>query len=121
MDLTRIIFSVLVAGLLVVTGGGKVLRLPFSRGGAKQLGLSLTFWSITGALELAAAAGLVWGIWFIPFGITAAVGVVALMIGAIVFRFRSGSEPARRGAVSDVILGAIAIGIIVLSVLVLAA
>ena len=119
MDIARIILSIVVAVLLVATGGGKVLRLKFSQVGREQLKLPQWFWVLTGSLELAAVVGFVWGIWFIPFGIAAATGVVLLMIGAIVFRFRSGLSAAKRGSVADVVLLLISAVIIVLSVAVL--
>jgi DoxX-like family len=119
VNTVRVILSIVVALLLVATGGGKVLRLKYSQPGREQLRLSSVFWSITGSLELAAVVGLVWGIWFVPFGLASAIGVVLLMIGAIVFRFRSGSAAARRGAVADIVLLLISTAIIVLSVLAL--
>jgi hypothetical protein len=115
----RVILSIVVALLLVATGGGKVLRLKYSQPVREQLRLSPVFWSVTGSLELAAVVGFVWGIWFVPFGLAAAIGVVLLMIGAIVFRFRSGSATARHGAVADIVLLLISTAIIVLSVLAL--
>jgi hypothetical protein len=116
MNIARIVVSIVVALLLIVTGGGKVLRLPFSRANRDVLGVSPTFWIVTGALELAAVVGLVWGIWFPPFGIAAAIGVALLMIGAIVFRFRAADAGARRGFVADVVLFLIAVAIIVLTI-----
>ncbi len=119
MDLARIILSTVLALLLVVTGGGKVLRLEFSKGNQVALGVSPRFWFVTGCLELAAVVGLVWGLWFVPFGVAAAVGVIALMIGAIAFRFRTGEAKDRRGAVADVVVGLIAAATAVLGVLVI--
>jgi hypothetical protein len=114
MEIARIVLSVVVALLLLVTGGGKVLRLEFSKGNRVALGISPAFWIVTGVLELAAVVGLVWGIWFVPFSIAAAIGVVLLMIGAITFRFRSGDAKNRRGSVADVVLALLAVAIIVL-------
>jgi hypothetical protein len=117
MGLPRIILSIVVALLLLFTGGGKVLSLPYSAAGRKQLGLSIGFWRLTGALELAAVVGLVGGIWFVPLGIAAAAGVVLLMIGAIAFRVRASDDKARRGVYADILLLIIAGAIIVLSLL----
>jgi uncharacterized membrane protein YphA (DoxX/SURF4 family) len=120
VDLARIILSTILALLLVVTGGGKVLRLEFSKGNQVALGVSPRFWFVTGCLEIAAVVGLVWGLWFVPFSIAAAVGVVGLMIGAIVVRFRTGEKKDTRGAVADVVVGLIAAGVAVLGVLAIA-
>jgi len=119
VELARIVLSTVLALLLVVTGGGKVLRLEFSRGNQVALGVSPRFWFVTGCLEIAAVVGLVWGLWFIPFSIAAASGVVLLMIGALVFRFRTGEARVRRGGVADVVVGLVAVVIIVLGALVL--
>jgi hypothetical protein len=119
VDLARIILSIVLALLLVVTGGGKVLRLEFSKGNQVALGVSPRFWFVTGCLEIAAVAGLVWGLWFVPFSIAAAIGVVALMIGAIVFRFHSGDAKNKRGSVADVVVGLLAAATAVLGVLVI--
>src|ERR1700712_4338488 len=89
MEIARIILSVLLALLLVVTGGGKILDLPFSRGNRDRLSVHPTFWRVTGLLEVAATVGLAWGIWFVPFGLAASIGVDLLMIGAVGFRLRS--------------------------------
>jgi hypothetical protein len=120
VDLARIILSTLLALLLVVTGGGKVLRLEFSKANQVALGLTLRFWFETGCLEIAAVVGLVWGLWFVPFSIAAAAGVVGLMIGAIVIRFRTGDTKIKRGAVADVVVGLIAASIAVLGALIIA-
>jgi len=119
METARVVLSVVVALLLLVTGGGKVLRLEFSKGNRVALGVSPRFWVITGVLELAAVVGLVWGIWFVPFGIAAAIGVVLLMIGAIAFRFRSGDAKNKRGAIADVVLALLGAAIVVLGFLAL--
>ncbi len=117
MEIARTVISIVVALLLLVTGGGKVLDLPFSRGNREQLKVHPVFWRVTGALEVAATVGLVWGIWFVPFGLAAAIGVVLLMIGALVFRFRTGDPKIRQQGVADIVIGLIAAAIVVLSVL----
>jgi hypothetical protein len=117
MDIARIIISIVMAVLLLFTGGGKVLRLKFSQVGREQLKLPQWFWVLTGSLELAAVVGLVWGIWYVPFGLVAAIGVAVLMIGAVLFRFRSGDAGARRGSLADIPLFLGAVALIVLNAL----
>jgi DoxX-like family len=117
MEIARIILSVVLALLLLVTGGGKVLDLPFSRGNRDALHVHPTFWRITGVLELAAVAGLIWGVWFVPFGLAAAIGVVLLMLGAMGFRFRTRDAGIIRMAVADVVVLLLAAAVVVLSAL----
>jgi uncharacterized membrane protein YphA (DoxX/SURF4 family) len=75
MDIARIVLSILLGLMLLVTGGGKVLDLPFSRGNRESLSVHPVFWRVTGVLEVAATVGLIWGIWFVPFALAAAIGV----------------------------------------------
>ena len=119
MELARVILSVILALLLVVTGGGKVLDLPYSRGNLEALRVHPTFWRIIGVLELAAVVGLVWGIWFVPFGLAAAIGVVLLMLGAMGFRIRTRDAGIIRMAIADVVVLLMAGAVVVLSALAL--
>jgi hypothetical protein len=114
MELARIILSIVLALLLVVTGGGKVLGLPYAHANRDKLSVHPTFWRVIGCLELAAAVGLVWGIWFVPFGIAAVAGVALLMIGAVVFRVRARDRAVLRDGIADIVLFALAIVLIVL-------
>jgi hypothetical protein len=117
MEIARVVLSVLVAVLLLGTGGGKVLRLGYSQPGRTELGLSQAFWSFTGSLELLATIGLVAGIWVVPLGLAAAVGVVALMIGALSFRLRTRDPKVIRGVIADIVVAILAAAVVVLSIL----
>ena len=119
MEIARIVLSVLMAVLLLVTGGGKILDLPFSRGNRDRLSVHPTFWRVTGLLEVLATVGLAWGIWFVPFGLAAAVGVDLLMIGALVFRLRTRDPAIRREGIADVVVFLLALIVVVLSILAL--
>jgi hypothetical protein len=119
MEIARVILSVVLALLLLVTGGGKVLDLRFSRGNRDRLSVHPTFWRVTGLLEVAATVGLAWGIWFVPFGLVAAIGVALLMIGAFGFRIRSRDKAILREGVADIVVFVLAAVMIVLSVLAL--
>jgi hypothetical protein len=94
MFITRLIFDVLLALLLLSTGGGKLRQLPSSLAIRDSLGLSNRAWKTIGALELVAVVGLLVGIWIPVAGLLASAGVVALMIGAIVVRARVGQKTA---------------------------
>lgn len=117
MELARIIISVVLAVMLVITGSGKVLGLGYANGNRDALNVHPVFWRITGGLEVAAAVGLIWGLWYVPFGIAAAIGLVLLMIGAIVFRMRTGKREVKVQAVADVIVLLLAAAVVVLGFL----
>jgi DoxX-like family len=117
MEIVRIVLSVLLALLLVVTGGGKVLGLPYAHANREKLSVHPVFWRITGALEIAAVVGLIWGIWFVPFGLAAAIGVALLMIGAFAFRLRTRDKAIVREGIADIVILVLAVVLIVLDVL----
>ncbi|MEJ1230182.1 MAG: DoxX family protein [Galbitalea sp.] len=120
MDLARIILSAILALMLFVTGGGKVLDLPFSRGNRDKLSVHPVFWRITGGLELAATVGLVWGVWFVPFGLAAAIGVALLMLGAFGFRVRTRDRAILLEGLADIAVFVLTLVVITLSIIDLA-
>jgi uncharacterized membrane protein YphA (DoxX/SURF4 family) len=66
-----------------------------------------------GLAEVAAAAGLVIGIWWRPLGIAAAIGMAVLLIGATGFHAKAGDyadSEKRGGAMAPILLALIAIG-----------
>jgi hypothetical protein len=115
METARIIVSAVLALMLLVTGGGKVVGLSYANGNRDALGVHPVFWRVIGILELAAVVGLIWGIWFVPFGIAAAIGVALLMLGAVGFRIRTGKRGIVRGSVADFVVLAIAVALVILS------
>ena len=117
MDLVRVILSIVLALMLVVTGGGKVLDLAYARGNREKLSVHPVFWRITGVLELAAVVGLVWGIWFVPFGLAAAIGVGLLMIGAFAFRVRTHDRAIVREGIADIAVFVLTLVVITLSII----
>jgi hypothetical protein len=117
MEIARITLSIILALMLLVTGGGKVLDLPFSRGNRDKLNVHPVFWRVTGLLEVAATVGLAWGIWFVPFGLAAAIGVALLMIGAFGFRLRTGDRAVMREGIADIAVFVLTAVVILLSIL----
>jgi uncharacterized membrane protein YphA (DoxX/SURF4 family) len=120
MDIVRIILSIVLGLMLLVTGGGKVLDLAFSRGNRETLNVHPVFWRITGVLEVAATVGLIWGIWFVPFGLAAAIGVALLMIGAFGFRVRTRDKNIIKQGIADIAIFVLTGVVILLSALTLA-
>jgi len=114
MEIARGIIQVVLALMLLVTGGGKVIGLKYANGNRDTLSVHPVLWRIIGILELAAAVGMVWGIWFVPFAIAAAIGVALLMLGAVGFRIRTGERAIIRQSVADLVVLALAVVVIVL-------
>lgn len=61
---------------------------------ATHLGIPRTGYIVIGALELAAAAGLLAGLAVPPLGIAAAGGLVLMMTGAVISHLRAGDRAA---------------------------
>lgn len=90
MQVTFIVMSVMLAALFLTLGLTKVLRVPRMVERARHLGYSPTAFQGIGALEVAAAAGLVIGIFWAPLGIAAAIGLAALLVGAVLAHLKAG-------------------------------
>ena len=117
MDIARIILSIILGLMELVVGGGKVLDLAFSRGNRDALNVHPVFWRVTGVLEVAATVGLIWGIWFVPFGLAAAIGLALLMIGAFIVRLRTGDKEKIRQGIADIAVFVLTLVVILLSIL----
>jgi hypothetical protein len=120
VDIARIILSIVLSLMLVVTGGGKVLDLPYARANRDKLSVHPLFWRGIGVLEIAAVVGLVWGIWFVPFSLAAAIGVALLMIGAFLFRVRTGDKAIQREGIADIAVFVLTLVVITLNIIALA-
>lgn len=103
MHVTAIVLSVLLAAAFLAIGAPKALALESAVQRSKEVGLSMGIMRLTGTLEVAAAAGLVVGIWFPWLGIAAASGLVLLMLSALVFHVRR-HDPAKNMAPPIVLL-----------------
>lgn len=90
MSVTALIMSIVLAALILGSGVPKVLQQPRMLASAEHLGYSAAAFRNIGLLEVAAAAGLIIGLFWAPLGIAAAVGLVALMIGAVLAHRRAG-------------------------------
>jgi uncharacterized membrane protein YphA (DoxX/SURF4 family) len=108
MSVAAIILSVLLA--LACLGAG-IPKALLSGDAPKQLqehmNISSGLVRFIGLAEVAAAAGLIIGIWWRPLGIAAAIGMAVLLIGAIGFHVRAGdyADPkARGGAMAPIAL-----------------
>jgi membrane-bound ClpP family serine protease len=88
MFTARVIIDVLLALVLLSTGGGKLWQLPSSLAIRDSLLLSNRLWRAIGALEILGVVGLTVGIWVPLTGLLASGGIALLMVGALVARAR---------------------------------
>ncbi|MFF5978728.1 DoxX family protein [Streptomyces olindensis] len=76
-------------------GLAKITAVPFMRQAAAHLGMSPGLYRVIGALEVAGAAGLLFGLASTPLGVAAAAGLAVLMVAAAVVHLRHGDPPVR--------------------------
>ncbi|MFF4590913.1 DoxX family protein [Streptomyces sp. NPDC001388] len=112
MSITATVLAVLLAGIFLVLGSAKLATVPAMRQAAAHVGMTTTHYRLLGALEVAAAAGLLLGLRIIPLGAAASIGLLLLMAGAVVVHLRSGDPAAR--CLPAVIAGALAAAHLVL-------
>jgi uncharacterized membrane protein YphA (DoxX/SURF4 family) len=89
--------SLLLATACLLPAAGKLLGHPRMRQSAEHFGIRWPRYRLIGAAELAAAAGILAGLWWHPLGIAAAAGMTLLLTGALITHRRaadSGKEMA---------------------------
>lgn len=84
------VLSVMLALLFLVVGAAKLARLRWARANADHLGFSVAAFQRVGALEVAGALGLAAGLFWSPLRVAAAVGLLALLVGAVWCQRRAG-------------------------------
>jgi hypothetical protein len=89
--------SLLLAAACLLPAVGKLTGQPKMRQSAAHFGIPRPRYRLIGAAELAAAAGILAGLWWHPLGVAGAAGMALLLLGALVTHRRaadSGKEMA---------------------------
>jgi uncharacterized membrane protein YhaH (DUF805 family) len=89
--------SLLLAAACLLPAAGKLLGHPRMRQSAAHFGILWLRYRLIGVAELAAAAGILIGLWWHPLGVSAAAGMTLLLAGALITHRRaadSGKEMA---------------------------
>jgi uncharacterized membrane protein YphA (DoxX/SURF4 family) len=76
--------SLLLAVACLLPAAGKLTGQPKMRKSAAHFGISWSRYRLIGVAELAAAAGILIGLWWHPLGVAAAAGMAVLLVGAII-------------------------------------
>ncbi|SFA75969.1 DoxX-like family protein [Amycolatopsis marina] len=95
MNTGAAILSILLAALFLGAGGAKLAGSKQTNEAAAHLGVPRRLDMTVGALEVAAAVGLVIGFWMTWLGVAASIGLVLMMIGAVGFHLRAGDSVQR--------------------------
>lgn len=81
--------SLLLAAACLLPAAGKVLGHPKMRQSAEHFGILWPRYRLIGVAELAAAAGVLVGLWWHPLGVAAAAGMALLLLGALITHRRA--------------------------------
>lgn len=84
---------IVLAVIFIAVGCLKVGKQQKMRDSARHLGYSVGEFQAIGGAEIAGGAGLAAGHFWAPIGIAAAVGLVALLVGAVLSIRRAGDGP----------------------------
>ena len=81
--------SLLLAMACLLPGLAKLLGHPKMQKSAAHFGIPWRHYRLIGVAELAAAAGVLAGLWWHPLGVAAAAGMAVLLIGAVITHRRA--------------------------------
>src|SRR5215467_3412074 len=81
--------SLLLAAACLLPAAGKLTGHPRMRKSAAHFGIPWRHYRLIGVAELAAAAGILAGLWWHPLGVAAAAGMVVLLTGALITHRRA--------------------------------
>lgn len=81
--------SLLLAAACLLPGAAKLTGHPKMRDSAAHFGFRWQRYRLIGVAELAAAAGVLAGLWWHPLGLAAAAGMAALLTGAVITHRRA--------------------------------
>ena len=81
--------SLLLAAACLLPAAAKLLSHPKMRQSAAHFHIPWPRYQLIGAAELAAAAGILTGLWWHPLGLAAAAGMALLLLGAVIAHRRA--------------------------------
>jgi len=81
--------SLLLVAACLVPAAAKLLSHPKMRHAAAHFGIPWSRYQLIGVAELAAAGGVMAGLWWHPLGLAAAAGVALLLLGAVITHRRA--------------------------------
>jgi uncharacterized membrane protein YphA (DoxX/SURF4 family) len=92
-----VFLTLLLAAACVLPGSAKLLAHPRMRKAAAHFGIPWRGYRLIGVAELAAAAGVLIGLWWHPLGVAAAAGMILLLTGALLTHRRAGDQATEAG------------------------
>jgi len=91
MDIASLVVAIVLAAIVLFSGIGKLRNDPhIVKVIHETVGVPMKYFPALAACELAAAIGLVLGVWLPFLGIAASIGLVIYFVGAVVSHLRVG-------------------------------
>ncbi len=87
-----VVLSLLLAMASLIPAAAKLLAHPRMRQSAQHFGVPWRRYQLIGLAELAAAIGVLAGLWCHPLGLAAATGMIILLLGALITHRRAGDH-----------------------------
>lgn len=109
MFIVYIIFAIVFAAGLAMSGRGKLVKDERITKGLTAIGVPLSWFPFLAACEIAGALGLLVGIFLAPLGIAAAIGTILYFVGAIIFHVRGNDFKGLPAPAVMLLLGALAL------------
>ncbi|RLV49744.1 DoxX family protein [Nocardioides mangrovicus] len=114
MPLTAHVLSALLAVAMLASGSLKIARTERIVRLMAAVGVGGRGLVVLGSLQLLATTGLFAGLWFTPFGIAAATGLVLYFAGAVGAHVRA-HDPEWQGAAAFLVLSVVTLVVLLLS------
>jgi hypothetical protein len=114
MHIIFLILTGVLAAIFAASGMAKVLNVAFARGSAEHFGIDTTVSRAIGLAEVVAVAGLLAGISIKQVSIVTAIGIIALMVGAVGFHVRAKDKPAK--LLPAIVTGAFALALVYVAI-----
>lgn len=99
MHIAAVVLSLVLALAMLGSGIMKLVRNPKIVASMEAVHVSPAQMIVLGLLEVAAAVGLVVGLWWVPLAIAAAIGAVVYFAGAVVAHLRAHDRELQGAAV----------------------
>ncbi|MFG2426811.1 DoxX family protein [Streptomyces sp. NPDC048590] len=112
MFVSLVVVTVFMSALLLVSAGAKSLRTRHITEQMSTLGVPQSMMAFLIGAQVAGAAGAIAGLWWVPVGIAAAIGLTLYFAGAVAFHLRVGD---RKGASPAMVLAMASVVLTVLS------
>jgi hypothetical protein len=84
-----ITISLLLAAACLIPAAAKLASHPQMRHAAAHFGIPWPRYQLIGVAELAAAGGIMAGLWWHPLGLAATAGMIVLLLGAVITHRRA--------------------------------